>query len=657
MACRSNAIAGPLRLQRFARALATRAVKAARLVALATVVFFQLALAQEQRDPPAMTRQPSPPPVPGHLQSRIDRLAADAKQAFHARMEPGIPKLILTNILDARRDLFSILRDHVRSNFNAAIDALVAEATTDERVRAVEHALRIFVEAGQTTATDALFAEMIERAGADPRALSAALRYSVGLAELPAALAMLTEAPFVAPFAPPGDKALPAYRHAASLDPDDTWTWIVVALKSTDPGAMDSALVKATRSAEAQGDWGGRAFVLQVFGLALELRGRPADGDQYYAGAVQIARDRSTAAPSDPEAARELARNLLWLGSVKTRRTGEIAQARMALEEALGLRQAAALRHPDGMRETIDLISCHLQLNMLFHQNGFAAEAKDHLDTAMRLYGAMADRSQFTPTHEIDSGLITEMMVIAGALTLVAGFVLLALYRRRMRALMRAAAKAPLSLQPEPSSAIEFPGADAQAIALRFESAAPSASLRRSGPPARAAIAMRSASWVHALSGVVFAAIAHPHVPPGRCRLQLHTMRDLPARLGLADRARAASLVGAGPPAPRHAARRLCRPAGGRLPHRRAWGYTAARGSRHPRRRSRAARFHDLRHVRRGSRRRRGQHAGRHEDRRRHTGAARLLFALDSRPARRRRRHGAAGAVWLDRRRSHSAGL
>src|SRR5262245_22598638 len=508
MACRSNAIAGPLRLQRFARALATRAVKAARLVALATVVFFQLALAQEQRDPPAMTRQPSPPPVPGHLQSRIDRLAADAKQAFHARMEPGIPKLILTNILDARRDLFSILRDHVRSNFNAAIDALVAEATTDERVRAVEHALRIFVEAGQTTATDALFAEMIERAGADPRALSAALRYSVGLAELPAALAMLTEAPFVAPFAPPGDKALPAYRHAASLDPDDTWTWIVVALKSTDPGAMDSALVKATRSAEAQGDWGGRAFVLQVFGLALELRGRPADGDQYYAGAVQIARDRSTAAPSDPEAARELARNLLWLGSVKTRRTGEIAQARMALEEALGLRQAAALRHPDGMRETIDLISCHLQLNMLFHQNGFAAEAKDHLDTAMRLYGAMADRSQFTPTHEIDSGLITEMMVIAGALTLVAGFVLLALYRRRMRALMRAAAKAPLSLQPEPSSAIEFPGADAQAIALRFESAAPSASLRRSGPPARAAIAMRSASWVHALSGVVFAAIA-----------------------------------------------------------------------------------------------------------------------------------------------------
>src|SRR5215475_2776690 len=180
MACRSNAIAGPLRLQRFARALATRAVKAARLVALATVVFFQLALAQEQRDPPAMTRQPSPPPVPGHLQSRIDRLAADAKQAFHARMEPGIPKLILTNILDARRDLFSVLRNAVRANFDASVDALVAEATSNERARAVEHALRTFVEANQTFASDALFAELVERPG-DAGAQAAALRHSVGL--------------------------------------------------------------------------------------------------------------------------------------------------------------------------------------------------------------------------------------------------------------------------------------------------------------------------------------------------------------------------------------------------------------------------------------------------------------------------------------------
>ena len=130
MACRSNAIAGPLRAQGLAQALAARAIEAARLLTflLATVVFFQPVLAQEQRDPPAIARQPSSQrSVPGHLQRTIDGLAGRAKQAFYARMEPGIPKLILVNILDARRDLFSVLRDFERSNFDAAVNALVQQ--------------------------------------------------------------------------------------------------------------------------------------------------------------------------------------------------------------------------------------------------------------------------------------------------------------------------------------------------------------------------------------------------------------------------------------------------------------------------------------------------------------------------------------------------
>src|SRR5215469_5394943 len=160
------------------------------------------------------------------------------------------------------------------------------------------------------------------------------------------------------------------------------------------------------------------------------------------------------------------------------------------------------------MRETIDLVSCHLQLNMLFHQNGFGAEAKDHLDVAMHLYGAMADRSQFAPTLPIDGGLTSEALLLAGALTLVSGFVLLALYRRRMRALMRATAKAPVASQPESWSPPPLPTADAQAIPLRRESAAPSVSSLPHGPLAHTAIAMRRASWVHALSGGAFAAVA-----------------------------------------------------------------------------------------------------------------------------------------------------
>jgi hypothetical protein len=240
----------------------------------------------------------------------------------------------------------------------------------------------------------------------------------------------------------------------------------------------------------------------------LEVRGRPTEALRAYADAVEAARIRSAAAPSDVEAARELARSLLWFGSVTVRRNGEVAQARTALEEALQLREAAASRQPDGMRETVELISCHLQLNMLFHQDGFGAEAKDHLDAAMRLYGAMADRSQFAPTLAIDGGLTSEALLIAGALTLVAGFILLALYRRRMRALMRAAAKAPVAAQLEASSAVQVPGADGPAIPIRFESAAPSAAALRSGAMADAATAMRRASWVQALAGGAFAAVA-----------------------------------------------------------------------------------------------------------------------------------------------------
>ena len=124
------------------------------------VIFFQPVLAQERRDLLAIARQPSSQRlVPGHLDRMIDGPQA-GEAGVRRPQRASILNLILVNILSTRRDLFSVLRDFVRSNFNAAVDALVAEATTDERACAVEHALRIFVEAGQTSASDVLFAEM-----------------------------------------------------------------------------------------------------------------------------------------------------------------------------------------------------------------------------------------------------------------------------------------------------------------------------------------------------------------------------------------------------------------------------------------------------------------------------------------------------------------
>ena len=296
---------------------------------------------------------------------------------------------------------------------------------------------------------------------------------------------------------------------------------------------------------------------------------------------------------------------------------------------------------------------------MPFHQNGFGAEAKDHLDVAMRLYGATADRSEFTPTLPIDGGLTSEALLIAGALTPVFGSVLLALYRRRMRVLMRATAKAPVACQAESWSPPPLPGANAHVIPLRARKAPPCR--RRHCGPARLRmpplLRRAGASWVHALSGGAFAAVASMLMfRLGDVEFSYVRCTHPPLAWGWRIVLAPHLLWGQRPMAAWYAARWLCRAAGGRLPDRRARRYTAARGrwnqhrtvlraadflgaavlpalflafdsSRHPRRRPGAARLHDLRHVRCGGRRRRGEHAGWHESRCGNTGAARLVFA------------------------------
>src|SRR6202022_915040 len=79
-------------------------------------------------------------------QLRILALAAEAKRAFHERAEPLIPKLIFVQVVDLYRDLFSALRDYAEESFDAASDALTAEAINPSRTPLVESALLKFVE-------------------------------------------------------------------------------------------------------------------------------------------------------------------------------------------------------------------------------------------------------------------------------------------------------------------------------------------------------------------------------------------------------------------------------------------------------------------------------------------------------------------------------
>src|SRR6516225_1687619 len=228
------------------------------------------------------------------LSKSVQDLAAAAKDAFRDRMEPPIAKLALLNFADGKRDFFSILREYVRHRFDAAIDALAAEAAVPDRAAAVEDALRIFVQAGQASAADAIFADLIQRKTQDAHKSAAVLRDSVALVELPAALAAMIKPPYEPlPIRPLGEKTLPAYRRAAEFDPGDPWTWIVIALLGRDATLFEFATGNAERSAAGIDDWRARIFTKQISGSYLELRGETAEAEHLFSDALLLARQRS----------------------------------------------------------------------------------------------------------------------------------------------------------------------------------------------------------------------------------------------------------------------------------------------------------------------------------------------------------------------------
>ncbi len=108
-------------------------------------------------------------------------------------------------------------------------------------------------------------------------------------------------------------------RRAANLDPDDTWTWIVVPLK---PGTTDRALLEAAQAAKhgRLARAGLRRAGLGLFGLARPARRRgpgicgrgSGRRDHKHVGAVRC-RGRAGTCP-----------RLLWLRSMKAGRHGKL---------------------------------------------------------------------------------------------------------------------------------------------------------------------------------------------------------------------------------------------------------------------------------------------------------------------------------------------
>ena len=199
----------------------------------------------------ADTARDSEPAVAAAEQAELVRLAERAKAAFRRRMEPPPIQISIVDIFT--RDRTAIVRDYARDSYEAAVDALLAEARIPERARSVKAALRQLVNTGDAGLAEAIFKEMLERKAGEgdhaKREAAAAARHSVALVELPAALAPVIKRPGEAlPLPPLGQKAVPAYARAAELDPDDPWTWIVLAGESDIPEDKDRFIQNAEKT-------------------------------------------------------------------------------------------------------------------------------------------------------------------------------------------------------------------------------------------------------------------------------------------------------------------------------------------------------------------------------------------------------------------------
>ena len=437
-----------------------------------------------------------------------------AKRAFYERAEPPIPKLIFVDVSDLRRDLFSVVRDYARECFNGAVDALVVEGIDPARAAAVENALLRSVRAGQTSAADAILTGLVRAKPPDSRAGAATLRHSVALAELPAALAnaIKSRKPFFfnsKPLPPDGEKAYPAYKHAAELDPGDPWTWIIIAILEKYNGPAEAAIRNAERTALAADDWRAAVFARQLFGqAALRSRGRFAEADLIDASALALARQKSASHPSDVASRREIARDLVWVGS----QHHDAPEAGAAFDGALTIRKALVENWPDDMRAQVDLIASYAHLFQFFSKQGSKDEAKKDFDEGYRLYEATESRigffPQFNPLQTSSlTGVVFVVVVSAVVLTLILGLVVLALYRSRMKRLMRATAKAlykPL-VTPAAGSSDGF-----WEIAIRSLSVVELTPTKayRSKPILHAIAARRDAAWAYAVAACAFAATA-----------------------------------------------------------------------------------------------------------------------------------------------------
>ncbi len=396
-------------------------------------------------------------------------LASAARTTMAERIEPSasnLPFLCLRRWSEP-----APIREYLLRQQAEAIEALITSARSPAEARTVRRLLDRLRRDGYSLEADGRLANTAPGG-------ASGLRHAASLGELPAALntrlapgdcGTTSIGRLGRTSVPLGTLARADYQRLIALEPEDPWHPLVLAWLTGVEGepALQRALsiAQKTSSDEAAPV---QIFAFQQLAWLRRQQGRGSDAVEAARVAMRIADERlrsagnNLAQPAVQQALRDVAQTGSTL-AVTLEDTGQKAAAFDALQEvATRQRQLIALRAEDAPMQ-LAMVDTLGRLALLRDAAGPSASgsAKAYQQQAWSLYQELLMRTPFKPMLRPSNwpGMLLTAACMAGALTLIVGWVLLRLYRRRIAELMMASAHASTATPPLTGDVLPPPAA------------------------------------------------------------------------------------------------------------------------------------------------------------------------------------------------------
>ena len=251
--------------------------------------------------------------------------------------------------------------------FRAAVLAIVKESKTPNAPRGIDRALALLRQ-GETGAAETALAEILdrrlqERASASAEAAEAARNLG--------AIAYLSDT----------EKAIRAYRTATELDPDDTWSWILLGRLYDRVGnlaAAEQAFQRARQAAERTGNDRDLMVVDSSLGDVRVARGDLSGAAAAYEASLEAAKQRAPQDPSNTGWQRDLSVDFIKIGDVQSAR-GNLEAALQAYGDGLAIREKLVAQDPSNAQWQSDF-------SLSFIKIGDVQRARGNLEAALRAY-------------------------------------------------------------------------------------------------------------------------------------------------------------------------------------------------------------------------------------------------------------------------------